>query len=268
MDETELASLIGGEGAPAPVEQAPQDKAPEPAPQPAGDQGATQAAAPSRDDKGRFAPKGETPPAPAAPPSAASPPEPGHVPLAAMLDEREKRKALEAKLAEVEARQREAAAARTAEDLPPEARAAQQRYADNLRISRKFADKAYGAETMAEVHAWAEARCDADPLFNQKMLTSDDPYEDAYKAWRQDQLLNEVSPDDLDDYRAWKAQKAAQSQAAVPASPPAAVQAAASAPAPVRPPPASLAHAPNAGGRGATEVPVGAGEAFKSLFSK
>ncbi len=258
MDETELASLIGGEGAPAPVEQAPQAKAPDPAPQP---DSTPQGAAPSRDDKGRFAPKGETPPqaapgAPAAPES----PEPGHVPLAAMLDEREKRKALEAKLAEVEARQREAAARASAEDLPPEARAAQQRYADNLRISRKFADKAYGAETMAQVHAWAEARCDADPLFNQKMLASDDPYEDAYTAWRQDQLLNEVSPDDLDDYRAWKAQKAA--QGAVPAHAPAAAAA------PVRPPPASLAHAPNAGGRGATEVPVGAGEAFKSLFTR
>jgi hypothetical protein len=154
----------------------------------------------------------EPAPEPVAP--APPPPEPGHVPLAAMLDERDKRQALEKRLADYQAR--EEALARAAADPPGlEAQVEQRLYAANLNASRRFAEREYGKETVATVHQWAADRCDADPIFNQQMRSADDPYEAAMQAYNRDRVAAEVTAGDLDAFRAWKA-ATAQVQAATP----------------------------------------------------
>jgi epoxyqueuosine reductase QueG len=184
-----------------------------------------------------------------------------------MLDEREKRQKAEARLAEIDLQNRENQARQQQQQLPPEARLQQALYSQNLRTSRRFAERAYGAETVATVHDWVVARCDADPAFNQQMQSSEDPYESAYQAYQREQVLAKVSPTDLADYEAWKAAKAAGS--GQPAAQPAAGHPAAASPnlAPP-PPPRSLASQPNAGGSGQPEVHVGPGAAHASLFRR
>ena len=115
-------------------------------------------------------------------------------------------------------------------------------YAQNLRFSRRFAEREYGKEAVAAVHGWAAAKCDADPAFNRAMRESDDPYEAAKQAYDREQVLSVVGPKDLDAFKAWRASQ-------------------------VSPPPRSLATAPGAGAAGKAHVTVGDGEAFNAAFS-
>ena len=202
-----------------------------------------------RGPDGKFAPaKAETPtPAPA---------EPGHVPLAAMLDERDKRQALEKQLAALQA-ERDAAAKANAEPLPLEAQVQQQLYVANLKASRRFAEREYGKETVATVHDWASAKCDADPVFNAQMQASEDPYEAAMQAYNREKIIAGVtSVDELAQFQAWKAAQAqvqASTQSLTPSSPAQAI-------------PRSLANAPGNGAQGAASVAVGEGNAYAGLF--
>ena len=185
-----------------------------------------------RSPDGKFAPKE------AATPVTPAQVEPGHVPISAMLDEREKRQALERQIADMRSR---------AEPPPPmstdEALQAAL-YAQNLKVSRKFADRQYGAELTATVHDWAAARCDADPHFNDQMRSSDDPYEAAMQAYNRDQIVAKVTPDRLAAFEAWEA-----AQAGLPVSQPIPST-------PRAPPPRSLVNAPGSGSLG-KEAPVG-----------
>ena len=209
-----------------------------------------------RGPDGKFAAKAapEAPEAPEKP----SPPEVGHVPLSAVLDEREKRqaseKALKALQDQLEAERRDWQA-----QNPPDAaqQAAEQRYADNLRFSRKFAEREYGKELMASVHDWAVAKCDADPFFNAQMRASEDPYEAAVQAYNREQIAAKVSPADFEAFKAWQA-----AQAALPAA------TATQAPQPVAPaPPRSLANAAGSGLRGEPASEVGEGTAFNATIT-
>jgi hypothetical protein len=198
--------------------------------------------------------------------AAAASAEPGHVPLSSLLDEREKRQAAERRAAQYEDRQREAQQRQAQQQLPPDVQMQQALYQQNLRSSRRFAEREYGKDTIATVHDWAVARCDADPAFNQQMQSSDDPYEAAHQAYQREQVLTKVQPGDLADYEAWKASRAGQGQpSAQPAAAPA--SATSSQPASLRPP-VSLASQPNAGGSGRPETPVGPGAAHASLFQR
>jgi hypothetical protein len=188
------------------------------------------------------------------------PVEHGHVPLSAVLDERERRQAAEARLAEYEALQREAVAQAQDAELPPAERVEHALYAQNLRASRRFAEREYGKGAIAALHEWAVSRCDADPFFNQQMLASEDPYEAAYRAWQSEQVLARVSPTDLADYESWKAARATALSAARGPGPGGFPQQPA--------PPRSLANAPNAGGSGLPEVQFGPGAAHASLFRR
>ena len=211
----------------------------------------------ARDPSGKFA--SAAPPVatgeadkPAAPPPAPPPAaEPGHVPISAMLDEREKRQALEKELAAFKERQAPPQQRQPLDDPAVEGRL----YVMNRQFSRRLAEKEYGKETVAQVHEWAATKCDDDPFFNQQLLASDDPYELSMQAWKRDQLLAKVSPDDLDEYTAWKAAKAQAGQAQ-PQTQQSTPQA----------PPRSLANAPGSGGAGRPHVPVGEGEAFNATF--
>lgn len=243
--------------APEPVQQAAAE------PQPEG---------PARGPDGRFASTASPPApdpqaAPAAPaaPAAADPsPTPdreiGGV-MRAMLDEREKRQALEKRLAEMQAAQPRPAAPDRYEDPDGyEAHQAalidQRLYAQNLTISKRFAERQYGAETVAKVHEWVVEKCDADPLFNAQMRRSDDPYEAAMQAFNREQILSKVSPGDLAQFEAWKAAQAAAGQGVSPV-PPQPV---------VNPPPRSLNSAPSAGGP--QHVATAPGSAFDAVFTR
>ncbi len=234
MDTDKLSFLGGNEPAEvevvedAPAAEVPAEAAPEPSPEAEQPRGAD----------GKFAAKD----APKEPPLS----ERETVGFyRAMQDERDKRQALEKQLAEFRARETPPA------PVPLEAQFEQRLYAQNLLTSRRFAESQYGKDEVALVHDWAAAKCDADPLFNQRMRSSDHPYEEAMQAFNRDKIVAEVSPGDLDAFKAWKS---AQAQAAQPQP---AAQAA----------PRSLATAPGNGAAGKAAVPVGEGQAFAGLFS-
>lgn len=237
----------------APAVETVADPAPEPAAQ-----------APQRGPDGKFLPKGSDPAsAPAEPPAAPQTPAPAHatedgrIPIAAMLDERDKRQALERQLKELQDRDAARQAQQPpAEPLEPAQELERALYAQNLRVSRKFAERQYGADTIATLHDWATKRCDDDPVFNHQMMTSEDPYEAAYQAYNREQIVAKVSPERLAAFEAWEAAQAL-AQAPVLQTPPS----------PLAPPPRSLATAPGTGERGG-ELPVenGPGEAFKATI--
>lgn len=183
--------------------------------------------------------------------------EPGHIPIAAMLDEREKRQALERQLADYRQREAEWRSANAA-PVTPEAQIQAELYAQRLEMSRGFAESRYGAEQVNQVHDWAVARCDTDPFFNEKMRASRNPYEEAMQAWHREQVAAEVSPTDLDAFRAWKA---AQAQVA------AAGQVQAQPTPSVASPPRSLVSHPGNGVGGAPSVPVEDGAAFAAAIT-
>ncbi len=153
----------------------------------------------------------ETPPEPAEP--AAPPPTPpdprlreeGHVPLAAMLDERDKRQALEKRLAELSGARE--ALARAAADPPSPGSAgraaAVRRQPQRLAPVRRA--RVRQGDGRARSTSGPRTRCDADPLFNQQMRSSDDPYEAAMQAYNRERVVAEVSAGELDAFRAWKA---------------------------------------------------------------
>jgi hypothetical protein len=175
---------------------------------------------------------------------------PGHVPLSAMLDEREKRQSLERQVADL--RQHLA----PPPPLPLEEQVEARLYASNLSASRRFAEREHGREAVGAVHQWAVARCDADPFFNQQMRSSDDPYEAAIQAYNRERVVAEVSAGDLEAFRAWKAASAA-AQGQVPFSPRSQ---------PAARVPRSLANAPGNGAAGRSGVSVGEGSAYAGLF--
>ena len=210
MDETDLSALIEGE-APAPVAPEPEAIAPE-APAPT-----TQPPLTEKETVGFFK---------------------------AMQAEREKRQELEKQLATYRAKETPQAAPEPIQTLEMEL------YRQKMDMSRGFADQRHGAETMAKVHDWAVARCDADPAFNEQVRQSKDPYGFAKQAFDREQVLEAVKPDELTDYQAWKASRPPGSQAPAP-------------------PPRSLANAPKAGGAGAqAETPMGPGAAFASAIRR
>ena len=178
--------------------------------------------------------------------------------LKAMQDERDKRQAIERKAAELEARLK--AQQEPAEPLPLEAQVEARLYEQNLKASRRFAEREYGKDTIATVHDWAAARCDADPIFNQQMRSSDDPYEAAYQAYQREQLLEKVKPEDLGDLDAFRAWQAAQRAASTtPETLPQTVE--------TTPAPKSLVTASGTGAVGKPHVEVGEGQAYASTFS-
>lgn len=187
-------------------------------------------------------------------------PEPQHVPITALLDERDKRKGLEQELERLRAAQQPAQAPAVPDMFEdPDGFAAYQDqkvqaalYSQNLAFSERMAKKEYGTEVFEQAKAWAYARCDADPMFNAKVAASPDPYEFAISEWKREQIVSKVSPDDFAQFEAWKA---AQSQLQEQTKPVPIV------------PPRSLASAPSAGGI-LTEVAPTDDEIFEDTFSR
>jgi hypothetical protein len=189
--------------------------------------------------------------------------EDGHVPISALLDEREKRQAERAQREALERRVAEMTAqASPPRDLAPAEQIEVALYSQNLRASRRFAEREYGKEAIAAVHDWAARRCDEDPIFNHQMRSSDDPYEAACQAYNREQILRTVKPDDLAAFKAWQASAAKASEAR-------AAQSLPTHPSTSRTPvPRSLATASGTGGAGAPHVPIGPGQAFANALNR
>lgn len=218
------------------------------------------------------------PPPPATAPAAAAEPasvDPAAhpIPLATFLDTRERLQAAEREAKELKAwkeakeaeARRQPAPDRNAnpeafEDHRAQTMAAQMRDQTVL-FSRKMAERDHGKETVEAAFTWGVQRCDADPLFNQKVAQSDDPIELVVSEWKRDQTLSKLGDGaDLDAFLAWKASQTPAGQP--PQQQPTQTPATRVAPAAPR---ASLASAPSAGTSSAPEARDGE-STFGAMF--
>ena len=241
-----------------------------------------------RGPDGKFAPvasQAEAAPAvdPAAPPAA----EPHAVPVMALLDEREKRQAAEARASQFEKQarelqewrqQQEAQARRQPVHVPdpavdPEAyRAFQDRrlddalYEQRREISQIGAVVRFGAETVDKAFEWGAKRCDEDQVFNLQVRQQRDPVGFVVQAFQQAEAArrgSEIDQTEFQAFQAWKAAQTAQPGGQPPAS---------SAPASAAPPPApaaprpSIAAAPSAAGH-SQPLPRDGGATYDAMFS-
>jgi hypothetical protein len=233
-----------------------------------GDAGETPA--PGVNPEASEAPEAPLPATPALPPEGGE--RSGQVPISALLDEREQRQTAQKELKALQERLAQERAEWQAKHPPTEGQVLEaQRYADNLRFSRRFAEKEYGKDFVQKAHDWAFARCETDPLFNEQMRSSDDPYEAAVQAFNREEILRQVSLADLEAFNAWKAAQAAQASSlgdAAPGQPkqPSSIKASEGFIHLVASPPRSLATAPGNGAAGVTAVNLGDGEAFRSAL--
>lgn len=186
-------------------------------------------------------------------------PEPGFVPFAAVLDERDKRRALEQELQQI----REQAQAK---DQPPppdfwedpdgwQAHQAQQfqaaLYQQRLEMSQKFAVQQYGEEAVAAALEWGRQKCETDRPFNDTVFSHSDPVGYAVQQYQREQIASQVDASEFEQFKAWKA---AQSAVAQPNNP-----------TPQEPPPSrSIATAPSAGGQ--QQIAVGQEALFDEEF--
>lgn len=311
MSETFIPEFLGGEplsetpaAEAAPAAEAPQAGA-EPAP--AADAPAAEPQGQARGPDGKFAsalaPVSEAAPAAPAPvaeapvvaPAAPAPEPAHHIPIAAHLDERDRRQkaedraeAAEKRAAELERQQQQEAAAKRQPPPDPEkdpighlnylrqqdrAFLEAQSYDQKLDLSRRFAESSHGKEAVEKASAWFGERASSDPLFNRKVEQSRDPYELVVNEWKREQTLSQLGndPKRVEAFLAWEAAQktdpAAQAPAAAAApatpTPPAAAPAAA----PVAPRP-SLAAAPAAGATGADTRIADGEEVFQGMFSR
>lgn len=187
-------------------------------------------------------------------------PEAGHIPIQALLDEREKRQqaqqraeAYERQLQQLQAQQPPAAVPDLYDDPEAFAQHIQQQQANAIWEARRdmsagFAVSQFGKETLDAAIAWASQK--NDPYLHQRFLASRDPYREVIvPEFQRDQLLSQVSADPT----AWARQHlaaleggSAQQQPAAQAAKPPSVS-----------PPRSLAAA--AGSGGIAHTPAGAG---------
>lgn len=199
-------------------------------------------------------------PTPEPVPTPEAKPDPGYVPINVVLDERDKRKKLEAENAQLRAQQQQPQPAAPDVWADPEGynqfqeqKVQQALYQQNLRWSERIATSEHGAETVQKAKDWATSRCDEDPYFNAKVAASPDPIAFAVAEWQREQIASQVTPQDLTEFQAWK-QAQAQIQAITPSASPTI-------------PPRSLAGAPSAGGV-MSEVAQSDDEIFGEVFSR
>lgn len=239
-----------------------------------------------RDEGGRFAPKAPDPapvtpqePAPQVP--AATPgvelpkAEPGHVPIAALLDERDKRQALERRLADLENKTRQPETPPTFQ-TPEEIAAYVQREAANAAWSAKIdfsestAREKHGDDAVQAAMDWSLAKCDAEKAqlgfspFAVEQMRQRNPVDWVVRQHKREEVVSQLG----DDPDAWVRQRAA--ELGLTSAQPQAQPIPAASPQPTAPisaqaaPPRSLASAPTAGG--AQSVPTHAVAAVDAVF--
>jgi hypothetical protein len=222
----------------------------------------------------------ETPPAPAEPAQpapAAEPanpltppvvdvkPDPGFVPITAMLDERDKRKGLEAEIARLREQQPQPQAQPIPDPLDdPEGFANYQTSAAHsaalnvkLDMSEEFVRQQKGDELVDKARDWALEQFQNRPGFQQQVFGQRNPYGYIVQQYEREQIASTVTADDFAQFQAWKqAQAQLTTQTAAPAASPSPAI-----------PPRSLASAASAGGL-ATQVEPTDDEAFAEIFAR
>lgn len=252
-----------------------------------------------RDEQGRFAKEDTTEPAPPAAPApeqSAEPPAPsqpatpapvapapqdapqkpdtGHIPIAALLDEREKRKELERRLREYEEKQK------TAQPVPdpiadPEgfqqhldARMTREKQDMVFRFSEQFAARQHGAETVKSAMDWLGQELQTNPALWSTIESHSDPAEHVVQLHKRHLRAAKLGEYDPDEYARQWAEKngyVLQQPSAQPGAP-----AAAHSPQPPKPPPPrpSIASAPAAAPVAAQDSAYNEAEVFKGVFGK
>lgn len=207
---------------------------------------------------------------PAIPPASAQPeaaqPAPGHVPISALMDERDRRKAAEDQVRQFQQRQAPPPAVPDPVEDPQGWQAHQANLIDAAEwkavtsISQLMANKEHGAEAVSAAAQAFAAEAAQKPWLWRDLRQQPHPYEWTVNWHRRHQAVSNDA--DLDAFIAWKAGQSGQP----PAQPVAAAAPAAPArPAPAAPPP-SISSAPGAGGL--QHVPSGPGQAFGAVFTK
>lgn len=225
----------------------------------------------------------EAAPAPAAEVAPEATPEPAPVaqergdkivPLAALLDERDKRKALEARIAEMEAqRPQQQTEIPDPYDDPNgyaayvQSYAQQQSLAVKIDISEAVAKRDHGDEAVEAAKEWALERSAQDPSFKQNLISAALPIDWAVRQHQQARDLELYSKDPVAFARSILERNG---QPPVTDAMPGAMSGMGQQPpaTPPRPaPPRSIASAPSGGGS-AREVSVGPMAAVESLFNR
>jgi hypothetical protein len=165
-------------------------------------------------------------------------PDPGFVPLAALLDERDRKKHLEAELARYQAQQQPP---EPLDVYDPEQMAAfqqQQVINTKLDISEDMTRDKFGDELVDQARDWALQRFNANPAYQAEVLRQRNPWKYVVEQYQRDQIASQVSLTDFEQFKAWQA---AQAQVAQQTAAPVAAET------PPVQPPRSLASAPSAG---------------------
>lgn len=250
-----------------------------------------------RDDAGRFASKDNSQPAPeaeapAAPPASPEPPPqapaqqateptpsqpsappPGYIPIAAVLDEREKRQKFEREFEEYK-RKYEEATRKPPEPVDPitdpeafnrsiEERLARARWDAITSVSYASANRVHGADKVKAAEEWLASELQQNPALYQQIQRQPDPYDFVVQQHQRTLRLSKIGDEDPE---AW-AMKWAEANGYVKASAPQAPVAGAPIPQTAPLPRPSLASAPSAASK-APQVPTGPGAAFEAVFKQ
>jgi len=236
---------------------------------PAAEPAAPATEAQPRGEDGKFAPKTEpstaVPVAPAsgepAPATAADPstPPPGYVPIGVVAELRKEIREL-----------KQPGQAPAEPQIPdrfedPEGYEAYQQQqtqililSNKLDMSEDMARGKHGDEAVDAAKEWAKGKMAQSPAYQQEVFRHRNPYAKIVEDHQREQAFADVSPDELSQFRAWKA-----AQAQAPAQPNAAPAASPQPAAPSR----SIVHSPAAGGAKPGQVPVGPSAAFDQVFT-
>jgi hypothetical protein len=144
------------------------------------------------------------------------------VPRAALLAEREKRQAFEARIAQLEA-DANVGAANVGYDPyagvdPYALHAMQQVHVQRYKISELQAAQMHGADLVREAKQWAIDRVKADPLYDARVDRSDDPFTVIVEDFRREQILSQITPDIFKEFQAFRAAQAGQPLSSQPAA--------------------------------------------------
>lgn len=215
------------------------------------------------------APPVETP-APVEAPQSEARAEPGHVPISALMDERDKRKAAAAEAEQLRRQLAERNA--TAAPIPsvmddPEgfqnyvqAQVRQAEWTSRVELSHRFAQTAHG-DVLEPAKEWFEAEARKNPLLAAEFQRSPDPFALVVDKYRQNQALSSLGGKSFEEAaRDWAIAQGFVAQAGSSAPDTATATPPAAPPTPTR----SLAAQTSAGGPGT--VPTGKGAAFDVVF--
>lgn len=191
-------------------------------------------------------------------------PEPGYVPIGALMDERDKRKARDEELKRIQAELEQMRQSRQEAPRIPDPLDDAQGFADyqrqtaeslalnvKLDMSEDLARDKFGDEKVDAARDWALAKYRDDPSFRNKVIAQRNPYSFVVKEFEREQKVAKVQDLDLadfDDYLAWKTGQATQKSQSAPVAP------------------RSLASLPSAGGSKPGKADLSAEAIFAEVF--